>query len=601
MGAPEGAFGGMGQVPAQVAATNEMALKIAQEEKDKEDLADVQKATAALSNYVTDAKYNEQTGVVTQTGEKAFGLPARTMESYQKYAGTLADGLRSDRQRMMFQRQVDANAEHLNNFVSNHTVTEREKYIAQQNDAVVQSYQDAGAKAGAAGDLEGMDFAAWQVESARRAFSEKKGIAPDVRDRMVAQDTSHLYTSAIMGMLDAKNDLQARQAFDQYKDKLTADDQKRLAGPLDLGSTLGAAQREIDRLFGPDGTQRKTYDSGNKVAFEYGPVKTMAEVIDETKSIKDAKVRAEVENLARRRFADLKLSEDQQNEAIFSLIYKRIEQHPGVDPKGLATPDEWENKLTDPKLRNDLRKLAFGERVTTPEMLTKLMSIPPVDLAKYSDDRMLTEFGTMANADYKQALERRDTARKGGDGYKSMLSDDEILLAGLRKIGLGGVKPDDTLEEIKKDKKKENALLKFKEQVDGARATLAKAGKKPDDIMTKDLVERAGFELSKKVKLVRRDPAFGVEAWADQAFGRKEVSVGQFLDTPELADQELEMPMDFASTLYSWAKSRPGTVAVGTDMNKFLDKNRGAVNRAFLAYTAGASEEQIRAAYLKGK
>lgn len=592
--APDGAFGG-GQAAANVfgqargLADDLMRQEMA--ERQKADMAAVFKASAELSNYVTDAQYNDKTGIVAQKGENAFPLAKSVPEAYKKRVSEIMGTLSSPEQRQAFQREADQSWGNMNRFNQHHIAGQRQQYVAQQADAFVDSQHNAASLAGSSLDFGAIASAADAVESSRRAWAASNGVAPEVANAMVARDLSRTYTLATISMLDAKNDLAASRFFAENSSKMTPEDRHRLSGPLKLGSTLGEAQRTVDSYF--SGPLERVPTGGNNWVERRGkPVETMNDVIALTQKIDNADVRAEVERLARQRFADVRLAEKQQNDNAFMAIAKRIEQHPGIDPRGLATPDEWENQLTDPDMKTALKRLAFPKEEQERLALTNLVLTPDKELAGYSDAQVLARYGAHM---YEKAVDRRNAIRKGGPAYDANRLYDDTLMSVFVKSGLGGVKPSDTAEDIKKDDKKQVALMKFWEQVERGRSMDQKAtGKKADDETTRKKAEEAVLFLQKKINVLGNLNPLNLRNVT------RERAIGDLTDY-DLTESDLDMPLEFSQPLFRFAESRPNTMAKGTDFATWREKDRVAINRAYLAFLAGANQAEVRASYLRGK
>ena len=201
----------------------------------------------------------------------------------------------------------------------------------------------------------------------------------------------------------------------------------------------------------------------------------------------------------------------------------------------------------------------------------------------------------MTIADYEKALTRRDQARKGGEAYQSVAQYDATLMAVFLKSGLGGVKPSDTSEDIKDNPKKQIAFMQFWDAVDQARsATQLATGKKVDDVTTREMANKTALMLNQKVKFTIPGAEFTPPSpYSERKFGD--------LTPDEMNRAVFEMPRDFTQALYSFAKARPGTIPQGQDFEQWGERNRGAINRAYFAFLAGASEAEIRVAYLGGK
>jgi hypothetical protein len=517
-------------------------------------------------------------------------------DEYQKRASELADSIQNPRARLMFQRKADENSVTFLGDVERHALRQKTVAEAQKTDAFVSTWQDAGAKAGATGNYAEMDRAANEIDGVRRIWGQENGIPREALERAIVEDHSKLYSGAIRSMLDTGRDLDAQAAFTKYGDKLTERDRAPVERALEQGSRLGEATRLHDKIFAPSFKGVPT-GGNNWTQKEVPGAQTMDEVRAETAKIKDPKTRHMVEEMARQTFADRRLADKQRNEQVFMSIAKRIEQNPGVDPQGLATPDEWENQLTDSNMKDDLKKLSGVRDMTEKATFTELIATPLPVLAGYTDAQMLSRFGSrMTKADYEKAVNRRDDARKGGPAYNAIAQYDASLMSVFVKSGLGGVKPSDTIEDIKKDDKKQAALMQFWEMVDMTRlANQHATGKKADDETTLQAANKAALLLKKNVTLLgNKDNPFDViNIWKQKKFGE--------VTSDEWEKREIEMPIEFVGPLFNFAKARPGTVPQGIDFASWREKDNAAINKAFRAFLAGATNDEVRAAYLGGK
>lgn len=308
--APLQAFGGgdeANQAYGQAHALSQDAFHIAMATQDQNDLADVMKATAALTDYATDAQFNPETGFLAKKGDGARNLQAPVREGFTKQVSALSEGLKNDRQREMFQTKADERWAHMNTVLGSHMLQERQNYISQQTKAFVDSETDAAKSAALIGDMGRIDQAAKNVETGTHAWAAKNGVSPEVADLVQAQDVSKVYRGSIEAMLDAGGDLVGKQQFEKVQDKLTGEDKAHLTKLIETASYRGEAQREVANIFAPKRNGESVGGIlGSLGVNKFGEAPTEKETYAQVDQIKDPKLQDMVRERVRERWADTK-------------------------------------------------------------------------------------------------------------------------------------------------------------------------------------------------------------------------------------------------------------------------------------------------------
>jgi hypothetical protein len=431
---PQGAFGGGPAAAESFGQARGLADDIARQQEEvrqKADLAAVFRATAELSNFTNDLQYNQQTGIVAKKGENAFPLAKSIPEVHRKKVSELMSSLSSPEQRQVFQRHADQNWNQLNGFNQRHIAGQSEHYMAQQADAYVASRINAGALAGSAGDLKGVEDAARDVDQARRAWALKNGVSPDAANLIISRDTSAVYAGAIRQMLDAGNDLSAKQAFNKYSSLLTADDKGQLARMVERESTLGEAQRQVDRIFST------YYDKEEKpgetsVQAHYAP-DSEDKALEEARQIKDPQVRRLAEGMVKERW------NERERAAADAIKRDMVEAANMIDggKKYEQLPASLRDRLP-PTQRKQLMAYGKGDPVTDDATWYALMTMASAQPERFKNENLMNHLGKLSRSDFQEIAKVQAQALKGQtkaiDGFRSV---DSIVSGTIADANLG--------------------------------------------------------------------------------------------------------------------------------------------------------------------
>lgn len=423
-GAPEGAFGG-GQGAAEVfGQAGSLAQDIARQQHEvqqRADLAAVFKANAELSDYVTDLQYNQQTGIVNQKGENAFSLAKTVPEGYRKRVSQIMGSLASSEQRAVFQRHADQSWGQLNGFNQRHIAGQAEHYMAQQADAYVASRQNAASLAGAAGDLNSVEQAANDVDQARRAWALKNGVSADVANLAIMQDKGRVYAGAIGAMLDAGNDLAAKEAFTKYRDQIADPERARLARMVKQESTLGEAYRQVDKIFST--YYDKEEKAGETIVHTHYAPETEEAALEEARKIQDPDVRARAESLTRERWSGLVRSKDAAKKQLMIDAANKIDGMPGDKRSYDNLPASMRNEMTATE-RKQIQSYAKGDVVTDDSTWYSLMQMSYRDPEQFKNINLLNYASKLSRSDFQEITKEQGKAQKGdgkgNDGFRGI-------------------------------------------------------------------------------------------------------------------------------------------------------------------------------------
>ena len=434
--APSGAFGGGRPLAHNVAQANDV-IDAQRKAIFEDDFHEAVKAMTSLKAW------ENQSGYRDVLGENTKGLGAKMQEGYRAKVSEIATNLKSERQRAIFQQKASENELGFTEGVDNHVRRQMGIAKAQAVDAFVSTWQDSGIAAGSSGNTAGLESAVREIDGARRVWGEQNGIPPVAIERMIREDSSRVYAGAITSMLDAKNDLAAKDAFVKYGDQLTAQDKARLERMVKQESTLGESQRWAD------------------VVLSYDP-ETLQDALKHLDKLAEQEkltpeVRQGATSLTSQRFAVLKearreayLNDLQEAEAI-------IEQKADIR----AIPAELREKLRRADISALERRaqdiLTRNEPVTDWKRYTALRDLAanPDTRKDFLDTPPMAYRNHLSNAEFKEIVGLRAGLLKGDEKSKKQIEGYRTLSESIRSaLDVAGFTKDadprerDILEQI---------------------------------------------------------------------------------------------------------------------------------------------------------
>jgi hypothetical protein len=311
----------------------------------------------------------------------------------------------------MFQRKADENSVSFLGDVERHSLRQKQVAEAQKTDAFVATWQDAGIKAAATGNFAEAERAANEIDGVRRIWGSNYGVPQNALDSVIKEDHSKLFGGAIRRMLDDGKDINAKDAFAKYGDRLTERDRGHIAALVADGSSLGTAQRVGDKIFSTyyetvekDGVTEviaheapKTYDAAmeeaRKEADKVGDPKTreriMAQVKERWGEEKYAQEQAYKKDL---QDASNIIEEKADLKAIPAEIRLRLNR---TDISGLADRAaqirKGEDSVTDDKLYYTLQKEASDPSTRSNFLGRDILSLRSTGQLSEKDFRDFTE------------------------------------------------------------------------------------------------------------------------------------------------------------------------------------------------------------------
>ncbi len=421
-----------------------------------------------------------------------------------------------------------------------------------------------------------------------------------------ATEESRTHMDVLDRMLVGGNDALAREYYAANQAGFYGDDKTQAERKLQAQSTLGAASRLVDGAF-TDTTQQVPTGGNNWTTTGTAAVKTIEEFRSRLPKDLDPKTKELALDLARARFRDIHVADEQHQDGIFGDLWNRITTT-GVLPLGEMTvlsPERQRALSTYAKMR------ARGEEPETdPAVLTDIYALPKGELAKMSKEQLLATYkNSLSPTKYDWLLDRWAAARdQKGEKYQSLIGDDDRILRAAQGLGLGGIKATDDYKAIKEKPEKSEALWRLREAVD-ARMVAFHADKKvnPDDKQKADIVAGVVRDFSKKVIIEHYDSTGQKDAFTDDYGNRMEYPDQERriaeLSAGQIRSSVFKMPWSTRQSFFNVANSA-GLVRSGTSFKAWEDSNRERVNLAFLALELGgehATDQVIERILTTGK
>jgi hypothetical protein len=119
--------GGIQAIGSALQDVSNVRFKIQQEEQQKADHAAVIDADRQLGQQENALLFDPENGAYTKQGKNAFGIGQTTLEEYDKNAAKIAEGLTSDRQKMIFKERLNERRTQVTRDLGRYEFDQREK------------------------------------------------------------------------------------------------------------------------------------------------------------------------------------------------------------------------------------------------------------------------------------------------------------------------------------------------------------------------------------------------------------------------------------------------------------------------------------------
>jgi hypothetical protein len=489
-------------------------------EQTKANQAAVQGAVIKATEAKNALLYDPKAGALNKRGQDAFGAVEPARVDWQKNIDDISAGLSNDAQRQAFKQHASQEGVELDSILKRHVSTEAEALekenlqagIAVSQDDAVKNFDKAPGKIGASIRQQEIMLeqfavangkgAAWLQESKAKAAA---GTHQGVFDRLIGQG----------------QDLVAKGYYEANKDAFNADHMAANEQKLQIGSLIGESQRQSDAIMK-----------------QHPDLETRLEAV---KRIGDPRLRDEVQQRVEHETALAQRHESIARGQVFVGQMQALKQAGGDTSKALDVNQYF--------LLNDTQKAALKSASA------RFAGLAPVDrddprvvawwqsqsldqLAMTPESQLVESYPYLTDATFQRLSDRWALATDAAKGnvkkraeFKSLLSDDEMVLKALRQAKVAGITANDlSVSEIRKDKAKAAAFNQLNSVwADRVEAYYGAHGTNPDDKVKQQMLDQLIIEGKHKPVEVKKG-WFGSES--KPAWGVSEDELGKVIVDP---------------------------------------------------------------------
>lgn len=368
-------------------------------------------------NQLFDVSTGLKESVLAREGKNAIGAGPGEQDEWNKAVANIGAGLNN-----RIQDQFQARAAHqfsmLNGVIQEHVRQQTEKYSTDQTDAFLQNSMKRAIDGYTDPRMIGQSVA--ESRQVLSNYAELHGWSPDQLQAKTTDATSKIHTGVIDRMLTDGNDITAQTYFDAHKGEMTSEDILRVEKPLEIGSTLGKAQRDRNAILSTTTNE--------------------ADAVIAARKIENPREQAETERLIKQDYIEKAAAlRDQKEQTMTSAagIIESTHSFEAIPPSTIATMTVQERSA----LREYADKLAGGSFIKTDlptyDRLETMSSVPETR-DKFLQLDLNTYKSKLDPADFKHFSELQASVRKGED--KPIFGEESkhgIVTDVLKQAGIG--------------------------------------------------------------------------------------------------------------------------------------------------------------------
>ncbi len=414
-------------------------------------------------------------GIAFLKGKDAFEVPKYANERFSKARDSIYNSLSNPSQKAMFEERAQQRKIQLDKSVSRHVSNEIQKYEDETTQSYLKSEQDLAIK-----NYQDPQRVAQSIYNQKQTvlkYAERNGLDPETTKFQVQNVESKTHAEVISRMLTNGDDLTAQAYYAQNKDFVTGEHIESVEKELELGSTMGFAQRFTDDVM------RKGFNQ--QQAFE------------RTSQIENPKLREAAEQRVSRQFAlkeQAKKQYEQQTVDNLASYFDENGEFPASATKAIASlSDEAKTALAAYRDRNPLRD--DGEVFTRLKQLAE----NPKTREKFMNHDMWKERPNLNKAHYESLLKyQADLKSGGGKGAKELdgaFSDSQVIQAVYESAGMN---PKNKEDYAKFKNAVDSEIIKYKADHGKVGINNNDLRKIAKDLTVKEITEKGLFWDSKK-------------------------------------------------------------------------------------------------------
>ena len=408
-----------GAVQGLLKTTNDIYV----EQKRAADNAVGQDVYARLTQKKNDLIYNPKSGAMTKKGQDALNVVNDFGKQFDDYSNDVASTLQNDDQRRQFEHFKRVVGDELNGQLTRYTYGESQNLQTEiANTALQTAKDDAILNYHEPGKIqESLDL---QDNLIRNSLS-KQGLPSEVIDQKVAAAKSSTLSGVIDRMLVNGQDSQAKEFYDQHKDRLTATDAVAVEKSLESGSMRGESQKKADEI-------TNSTDS-------------LSSALEKSRAIEDPKLRDETTRRVKEFFQDKQQAQKLDSDNRFNSASQIIENNGGnldqIPPQMMANMSSAERHALESRstqIKNGVEPASNGEdfynlqqMAVTPELRDKFLGLNLLQYRHQVTQNEMSELMKIQASMRKSDGEADDTVR--GLRTRTQVVNETIKAAGLDK------------------------------------------------------------------------------------------------------------------------------------------------------------------------
>lgn len=441
--ASDATFGGnASQAIDQISNNFQKSLSEVAKIKDEADDIRVKSAYYSLLKHKSDLIYNPQDGVTTKFGKDALGIQPEYLKRFKNYADTLSKDL-TPTQQLKFKTLQDREMVDFNETLDKHFFVENRKFELQTIDSGLEVHSNEIVNKYLQG--KNTDFDYQEMKSLLDKKSSKLGMDNATKTIEESKHYTNIHSNIIEALVNRDDDISAKEYFDKNKDKISVDQLDRLEKLIKQSSTIQESKRLADNIL---------------VQYSGDPVRAL----NEAKKIKNAKLSDAVTDRVKQQFANDKAAREYEQEELYNTGLQAMknsgkpsikEMYESIPLSIQAKIDNKTKKLlvsqfNDP-VNNDQKWLKF--QTLTHKELSDLSELQFRDYWSEFDAERRTKAENIWREAKKNVLNPSESRK-----FKSMISDNELLLWSLAQNKIAGIEAGDKLTDVLKSKQKATAF-----------------------------------------------------------------------------------------------------------------------------------------------
>lgn len=370
--------------------------RMAQEERQRADEVALLEAENTLSRWEQRRLYDPANGALAVQGKDAMPLPESVGAEFEKVAGDVGAGLKTDRQRLAFEKLKAHHGLNLDLTLRRHVYGEMQQYEAGELKAFVAN----GTQSAVANALEprrvGEELN--KVTAAITKSGPRLGLGSEEIKAAVGAAQSQVHVGVIDRLLSTDNEPAAQAYFDETKGQISGDVLAKVERALEEGGLRKKSQTQADAII-------KSGDS-------------LSKQLEQVRAIEDPKLRDAVRERVEHEAAVTARVTREQEEATLRGVYDIVDKTHDVTKIPAVV---WANMSGGERAaaRSYADHLARGVPVDT-DLPTyyALMRKAADDPATFSTDNLLSYRGKLGETEFKQ-LASLQLAIRNGDRTKA--------------------------------------------------------------------------------------------------------------------------------------------------------------------------------------